>query len=134
MKNEKWLICGTRKKGYEEIVRKKLDDIMWYQRALVKDWKPSLIIEGCCPNSADVHAEVWAKENEVEIKHFPSHSGNYLKRNIEMVDELSDKDLVIAFWDGFSYGTAHTIALATMKNIPVVVFNLKQLMQVGGSV
>ncbi len=132
MRQEKWLVCGTRKKGYEEIVKHKLDGMMWGQRLFFKDWKPQLIIEGCCPDSADVHAEAWAKENEIEIKHFPSTSGNYLKRNIEMVNELNHKDLVIAFWDEFSYGTAHTIALATMKNIPVIVFNLKQLTKFGG--
>ncbi len=121
---DKWLICGTRKKGYKELVNQILDKRMWNQRGLFKDWKPSLIIEGCCPDSADVYAEAWAKKVVVEIKHFPSTSGNYLKRNVEMVDELDRNDLVIAFWNGFSYGTAHTIALATTKNIPVVVIKI----------
>jgi len=34
--------------------------------------------------------------------------------------------LVIAFWDGFSYGTAHTIAQATMRKIPVIVYYIKE--------
>ena len=86
------------------------------------------IIEGCCPMSADQYAEEWVKENpnEAEIKHFPSTSGNYLKRNIEMVRELNKGDIVMAFWNGYSYGTAHTIACATQRNISVIVVNLKQ--------
>jgi len=114
----KWLICGTRKKGYQELVKEKLDERMMGRRI------PPLIIEGCCPDSADEYAENWAKDKGVKIKHFPSTSGNYLRRNVEMVEELDKDDLVIAFWDGFSYGTAHTIALATSKNIPVVVIKI----------
>ena len=114
----KWLICGTRKKSYQELVKEKLDERMLGQR------EPSLIIEGCCPDSADEYAENWAKDNGIEIKHFPSHSGNYLSRNVEMVEELDKDDLVIAFWNGYSYGTAHTIALATSKNIPVIVIKI----------
>ncbi len=120
----KWLICGTRRKDYRNLVREKLSERMRCERGTIKEWKPSLIIEGCCPDSADEYAEEWAKDNKIEIKHFPSTSGNYLKRNVEMVNELDGNDLVIAFWNGFSYGTAHTIALATMKHIPVIVIKL----------
>jgi hypothetical protein len=109
---EKWLICGTRKKDYKEVVFEKLTRRYYDERAMKSkgsNWKP-VIIEGCCPDSADEYAEEWAKENGCEIMHHPSTSGNYLKRNVEMIGKA---DLVIAFWDGFSYGTAHTIAFAT---------------------
>ena len=117
---DKWLICGTRNKGYKELVFEKLNRKFWNERAMKpqgSDWKP-IIIEGCCPDSADEYAEEWAKEIGCEIMHHPSTSGNYLKRNIEMVQKA---DLVFAFWDGFSYGTCHTIAQAVMRNIPVIV-------------
>ena len=39
-----------------------------------------------------------------------------------MVEEC---DKVIAFWNGFSYGTAHTIATATAQGIPVEVVMIR---------
>jgi hypothetical protein len=120
MSKNNWLICGSRGKFSKDYVLKKLDMILNNKRVLYENWKPDCIIEGCCPNSADVYAEKWARNNVINILHYPSTSGNYLKRNIEMCEEAT---LIIAFWDGFSYGTAHTIAQATMKGIPVIVFS-----------
>lgn len=80
------------------------------------------IIEGCCPDSPDIMAEDWAKRSGIPIYHFPSTAGNYLKRNIEMVNQA---DAVLAFWDGFSYGTAHTIAQGVKKGIPVYIKEVK---------
>jgi hypothetical protein len=111
---ENWLICGTRKKGYKPLVFAKLNE-------LIKNNKPNSIIEGCCPDSADAYAEEWANENGIEIQHHPSTTGNYLRRNIEMVSKCN---LVIGFWDFFSYGTAHTLAHAAMKNIPIIVIKV----------
>jgi hypothetical protein len=119
-KEERWLICGTRKKGYEELVFEKLDELIGNK---LEPHKPNSIIEGCCPDSADAYAEEWATREGITIQHHPSTSGNYLKRNIEMVKKAT---LVIAFWDGFSYGTAHTIAQAVMRDIPVIVVRLKE--------
>ncbi len=119
---EKILICGTRNSYldiYAYLVGKELDKIK-----LSSDvrWTDFEIVEGCCPKSADEYAERWAEKNKVKVHHFPSTSGNYLKRNIEMVD-FSDE--VIAFWDGFSYGTAHTIATAISKGKKVKIILLK---------
>ena len=116
-----YLICGSRaKKDY---------------RHLVNDWlnlnhkKGDLVIEGCCKNSADEYAEDWIKEmsdGTVEgaypIKHYPGQQGTYLKRNIEMVRKC---DKVIAFWDGYSYGTAHTIAQAVLNGKEVEVIKVE---------
>jgi hypothetical protein len=110
----KILICGTRKKGYEIIVNLRLN-------GLRDELKSFEIIEGCCPNSADTYAEKWAILNGINVIHFPSKSGEYLKRNIEMV-ELADR--VIAFWDNFSYGTCHTIATAIRYNKPVEIIKV----------
>ena len=43
-----------------------------------------------------------------------------------MVNQMSRDDLIIAFWDGFSYGTAHTIATAAAKYIPIIVVSLRK--------
>lgn len=117
-RGEHWLICGSRRNipEYKELVFYELDKILKHN--------PISIIEGCCPDSADSYAEEWAIKNNVPIQHHPSHSGNYLRRNIEMVDKA---DNVIAFWDGFSYGTAHTIATATAKGISVIIIDLREL-------
>jgi len=112
-KTKKILICGTRKKGYYDLVCTIMNT-----RGRIQDME---IIEGCCPDSADAYVERWAGILGVKIHHFPSHEGNYLKRNIEMV-KLADE--VIAFWDGYSYGTAHTIAQAVKKGILVKVVEI----------
>ena len=103
----KLLICGTRKQGYRKIVWDVLDE------ALRKYGAELEIIEGCCPDSADDYAEQWAQLSGVKIQHFPSHSGNYLKRNIEMVHAC---DGIVAFWDGWSYSTCHTIGQAVLRD------------------
>lgn len=115
-----WLICGTRRKGYKDLVFKELDALIGNR---LEPRLPDSIIEGCCPDSADVYAEEWAKELNIKIQHHPSTSGNYLKRNIEMIGKC---DLVIAFWDGYSYGTAHTIANAVKRNIQTIIIELKR--------
>jgi len=124
-------VCGTRGTfdNYKEIVKKELSEVFWNRKGVSlasSDFKVQ-IIEGCCKMSADEYAEEWVNENKEysEIKHFPSTSGNYLKRNIEMVRELNKYDLVLAFWNGYSYGTAHTIAWATKRGIPVKVISFK---------
>jgi len=111
MKN-KILICGTRKRGYSEVVENTLNKIIG---------EIDEIIEGCCPDSADAYAEKWAADHEIAIHHFPSNTGNYLRRNIEMV-KTADK--VIAFWDNFSYGTCHTVATAIRLNKPVEIIKI----------
>ena len=111
---KKILICGTRKKGYQAIVFAKLG-----LEHSINDFK---IIEGCCPDSADEYAEGYAKAKGIKIYHYPSTSGNYLKRNIEMITAC---DEVIAFWDGFSYGTAQTIATAIKQHKPVTIVEIK---------
>jgi len=122
----KLLICGTQKKikGYKELVFKTLDNYCsLIHSSKYPDAKPS-IIEGACPDSADIYAREWAYEKTgVHIKEFPATKGNYLKRNIDMINEKPD--LVIAFWDGYSYGTAHTIAQAILKGISVAVIELR---------
>jgi hypothetical protein len=116
MNYNNWLICGTRRKGYKEKVFQELDKLMTEHN------RPESIIEGCCPDSADVYAEDWAMKKGIRIQHHPSAPGNYLKRNIEMVGKA---DLVICFWDFFSYGTAHTLAHAAMQNKKIVVIPIK---------
>jgi hypothetical protein len=113
----KILVCGSRESprtrdDYAKIVWEKLEP---YQGNLE-------IVEGCCPNSADEYAERWAEKNNIKVNHFPATEGNHLKRNIEMLN--NNITYILAFWDGYSYGTAFTIAHAVEMNIPVEVINI----------
>ncbi|GAH28785.1 unnamed protein product [marine sediment metagenome] len=124
---ERWLVCGSRarKKGYKELVFLELDEILKaYREFYGPDWKPECIIEGCCPDSADTYAEEWAEKNEISIERHPASKGTHLKRNIEMIK--SNPSEIIAFWSGFSYGTAHTIAQAVLNGKPVTVIDIRK--------
>jgi hypothetical protein len=111
----KILICGSRNKVNEAQICRWLDNMYSSEKGVE-------IIEGCCANSADAVAERWAIKNNVKVHHHPAIPGKYLKRNIQMVEEC---DMVYAFWDGFSYGTAQTIAQAVRLNKPVKVISYK---------
>jgi hypothetical protein len=61
---------------------------------------------------------------EWNVRVFPADWERYKRRagiirNLEMLDQ--EPDLVIAFWDGKSRGTAHTIGEARRRGIPVEV-------------
>jgi len=129
---DKWVICGSRAKGkekleaYRKLVFKTLNEAYWNERAVMsKNEVYQLdIIEGCCKDSADEFAEEWADANEHSLPHFPATKGGYLRRNLRMINQNPSQ--VIAFWNGFSLGTAHTIALATMKHIPVKIIMINK--------
>lgn len=75
---------------------------------------------------ADTLAKQYAKHNEIPLVEFKadwdSHgkSAGY-KRNVKIVDY---SDLIIAFWDGHSPGTKHTIDIAKEQGKPVWVFEV----------
>jgi len=121
--SEIWLICGSRKKEpYRDLVKKEMDKVLYnFQHFIGINWKPKLVIHGACKDSADIWGRNWAIENKIKTKPFPSEKGKYLKRNIEMVDFTHE---VFAFWDGFSYGTAQTVAQAIMKGKEVTVIKI----------
>ena len=71
----------------------------------------------------DTIAEVHAREIGLKVKVFPAEwkkfglSAGY-KRNFLIIQEA---DRVVAFWDGESKGTAHSISLAKKMNKPLEV-------------
>jgi len=108
------LVCGSRKSlkaRYAKVVSDMLSKLPNYIK----------VIHGNCKNSADEFADECCKLNNIPVKAYPSTKGNYLKRNIEMVKAC---DIVLAFWDGFSYGTAHTIAQAVLHKKDIIVIDL----------
>jgi len=73
-------------------------------------------------NGADKFISDYCKEFGYELtEHLPDYnkySGKVapIKRNHLIVE---DADLLIAFWDGVSRGTAYTLKLADKKGIPI---------------
>lgn len=72
---------------------------------------------------ADTLGEKFAKEQGYKIRYFPADWGTYGKaagfvRNIEMAENA---DVLIAFWDGKSFGTKHMIETAKKNNLNYIV-------------
>jgi hypothetical protein len=63
---------------------------------------------------ADLLGERWARENNIPTKIFKPDWDKHGKAAgfIRNKDIISNADLVIAFWDGVSKGTQHSINLA----------------------
>ncbi|MBO4265060.1 MAG: DUF2493 domain-containing protein [Clostridia bacterium] len=75
----------------------------------------------------DALAERYAKENGIRFRAFlPDYDKNGrnapLIRNIEII---KNAQLVLAFWDGYSRGTAFTIAKCVDMGVPVKVIRME---------
>jgi hypothetical protein len=81
--------------------------------------KPNItqVISGAA-RGADSLGEQWAKENQIDTLIFPANWGLYGKRAgfIRNEDIIKNCDFCIAFWDGKSKGTAHSISLCKKLN------------------
>lgn len=115
----KLAVVGSRGFDNYELLKLKLDTL--------HSKKPiSLIISGGAIG-ADSLAERWAKENGVETKIFVPDWNKYGKsagyrRNVDIVDF---SDAVVAFWDGISRGTQHSINIAKEKQKPIAIIHYK---------
>ena len=72
----------------------------------------------------DTSAAVWARAHGVPLTEFLPEYDKYgrrapLLRNITIIDY---SDLVLAFWDGRSRGTAFVIEICRERSVPVRVF------------
>lgn len=97
-------IVGSREfKNYElfsDAMKQYLSDISW-------------VVSGGAPG-ADSLAEKWAKENKKMLTIYPADWFNLGKRAgyVRNTDIVKNSDMIVAFWDGKSKGTKHTIGLA----------------------
>ena len=112
------LVTGSRNYTDTQKIRKILDEHF-------KNIGKFVLISGACPTGADYIAEVWAKDNNIEVERFPANWKLYGKRaayirNQEMVN--SGVTICLAFPLGESRGTTMTINLARKANIPTIVF------------
>ena len=76
-----------------------------------------LIVSGGA-KGADSLGEQWAKENNIKTLIHKPEWKKYGKSAGFVRNELiiNDSDIVIAFWDGLSKGTKHSINLAKKQN------------------
>ena len=74
---------------------------------------------------ADTLAVRYAKSNGIDWQEFKPEWSKYrgksaaVVRNKKIVDH---SDILVAFWDGKSKGTAHTVRFAKEKGIPVHIY------------
>jgi len=85
-------------------------------------FKPKVIISGGA-RGADYLAKIYAQNQGIDYKEFPAEWDKYgrsagYRRNIDIVE---NSDIIIAFWDGTSKGTKHTIDIAREKNKPLYI-------------
>ena len=101
-------IVGSRNFKDYNILSEKLEHI-----------KPEIkvVISGGAPG-ADRLAEKWAKEHGKSLTVYPADWLTYGKSAgyIRNADIVKNSDKIIAFWDGESKGTKHTINLCKKNN------------------
>jgi len=83
-------------------------------------------VSGGCATGADNLIEMYCHDKGLPILIFYPRYGEYgkrapLERNKQIVEA---SNMLIAFWDGKSTGTAHTLGLAREKNIPIRIINI----------
>lgn len=123
----KILICGSRD----------FNDYVFFEKKILEILKKYFIplekieIVSGHARGADLLAENFAKKFSIKNTIFPADWELYGKsagfiRNAQMIEYiLNDTGLVVAFWDGKSNGTRHTINLAKKKNIETIVIKYK---------
>jgi len=113
----KLAVVGSRDFDYYPVLKEKLDII--HEKKII-----TCIVSGGA-SGADSLGERWAKENNIETQIFYpdweafGKSAGY-RRNEQII---INSDAVIAFWDGESKGTKHSIDLAKKYNKPLAVIN-----------
>ena len=87
--------------------------------------KISLIVSGAA-KGADSLGEKWAIENNIQTLIFPADWDKHGKRAgfIRNEDIIKNCDGVVAFWDGESRGTAHSLSLAEKYNKPTKIVKI----------
>jgi hypothetical protein len=109
----KVLVCGSRSWDEHGPVRRR-----------VADFPPETVIIHGGAAGADWFASIAASQSGLDQVVYPPNWKRHgrragIVRNLAMLD--AQPDLVIAFWDGKSAGTRHTITEARKRGIPVEV-------------
>ena len=93
---------------------------------LTNNLERMVLVHGDCPDGADALADNWGHRRvDVIVERHPADWATHGKRagfirNAEMVERVKGvKAIVLAFWDGESKGTKHTIDLAKKAELEV---------------
>lgn len=88
-----------------------------------------VLIHGDCPLGADAVADYWGRKKiNAIVERYPADWQAHGKRagfirNSQMVERVKGvKAIVLAFWDGQSKGTKHTVELAKKSGLEVCTF------------
>lgn len=87
----------------------------------------TLVISGAA-KGADSLGEKWANENNIETLIFPADWNTYGKRAgfIRNEDIIKNCECVVAFWNGKSKGTAHSLSLCKKLNKPYKIIDINE--------
>lgn len=116
------LVCGSRIDKTEE--PKRYATAEWAIDIALSSIPVTFIVSGGA-KGPDTIAENWAKRNDVPVSVFlPDWKGLGRRAGIVRNDQMLDTkpDLVLAFWDGQSKGTKHTIDQARKRGITVEIY------------
>lgn len=96
---------------------------------MIANLERMVLIHGHCPTGADALADHWGQQRvDVTVERHPADWATHGKRagfirNAEMIDRVKGvMAIVLAFWDGESKGTKHTIDLAKKAGLEVCTF------------
>lgn len=110
----KLLVCGSRGWTNYEGIERVLDDVLSKEDDLT-------IIHGGA-NGADSMAAFWAKHRDVHQETYLPAYEVYARREAPLIRNefmcCLFPDRVVAFWDGVSRGTQHTLEYAKLLGIP----------------
>lgn len=95
-----------------------------YMKEMLEQYDIEEVVSGGCRYGADKLAERYADEKDLILTILPADWNNLGKKAgfVRNVDIVKRSDMVIAFWDGKSKGTKHTIDIAKKQNKRVVVY------------
>ncbi len=87
--------------------------------------KITLVVSGGA-RGADSLGEQWARENNIKTLIFPADWTQYGKKAgfIRNEDIIKNCDCAVAFWDGKSPGTSHSISLCRKYNKPCKIIQI----------
>ena len=85
----------------------------------------TLVVSGAA-KGADSMGERWAKDNGIKTLIFPAEWDKYGKRagHIRNEDIIKNCEFCVAFWDGVSKGTMHSVSLCKKYNKPYKIINV----------
>jgi len=106
----KLAVVGSRNFNDYPLMKKYLDKI--------HSIEPITLIVSGGALGADTYAECWAEDNKVNRKIFKPEWNKYGKKAgfLRNVTIIENSNKVIAFWDGKSRGTKHSIDLAKKQD------------------